>query len=562
MAGEDPGVTLETHLTLRDRLSGGLRIAAREAKQFSGVWAERMRAVEAQTAGTMEHVKGLIGSVGVAFGAWKVAEKFVGLNAELEDTQKRFGGLLAGMYRFDKDPTKNLQAGWKRSRELMEEFREAGLKTGVSEEKYAGMASRMAHGWASARRSTAEMVPFVTKLTAVSRLAGVGAEEAAGTISMAVERGYAGRHSPLMQMLGLDNRSLARAKTAAARLKLVEHAMAGFSPEALGQFETFHNAVEKTRNVIDDIFKTGGRPLFDNAKAGAHDLYQYLYDSRDQIAKAVSLVGLDFSRGLVVAGGATKLIASNLAGIVTIAKLLIGYKIFDKVLGGKTLGGSFGGSLGMMSEYIKNRATMGYRTGAGELLPMKDGQAQKIGGLMAAGMVAEAALIGYAIGTALNDWLSTKDWWNKLWSPAEAPKSEVQKAQERSDFAAKSNILGALYDMTGGKQEGYAKAFEAMQKTAAETGAAVVGDMVTGQITTIGKGRLAALGQDLGFAKPAAAPKETPKNAYDFRGSRFEMQFAPGYDPDRIAALFGNNLAEVGERKIMSQHNAGAFAAR
>lgn len=57
------------------------------------------------------------------------------------------------------------------------------------------------------------------------------------------------------------------------------------------------------------------------------------------------------------------------------------------------------------------------------------------------------------------------------------------------------------------------------------------------------------------------APKDRPKNNFDFRGSRFDIQqnFAEGFDPDRIAVAFTNDLAGVGERRL-SSGLAPAFA--
>jgi hypothetical protein len=47
--------------------------------------------------------------------------------------------------------------------------------------------------------------------------------------------------------------------------------------------------------------------------------------------------------------------------------------------------------------------------------------------------------------------------------------------------------------------------------------------------------------------------REKPPN-YDFRGSRFDItqKFAEGFDPDRIAVAFTNDLAALGERRLQS----------
>ena len=54
----------------------------------------------------------------------------------------------------------------------------------------------------------------------------------------------------------------------------------------------------------------------------------------------------------------------------------------------------------------------------------------------------------------------------------------------------------------------------------------------------------------------ATTPVKRPAsgNNYDFRGSKFDIKqdFAEGFDPDRIAVAFANDLAKLGERKMQS----------
>jgi len=60
-----------------------------------------------------------------------------------------------------------------------------------------------------------------------------------------------------------------------------------------------------------------------------------------------------------------------------------------------------------------------------------------------------------------------------------------------------------------------------------------------------------------------APEKRPPPNQYDFRGSRFDItqKFAEGFDPDRIAVAFANDLASLGEMKSQSGF-APVFGAR
>jgi hypothetical protein len=67
------------------------------------------------------------------------------------------------------------------------------------------------------------------------------------------------------------------------------------------------------------------------------------------------------------------------------------------------------------------------------------------------------------------------------------------------------------------------------------------------------------LGRERAVAEVVASRRRAPEERehppiYDFRGSRFDItqEFAEGFDPDRVAVALKNDLATVGERKLMS----------
>lgn len=64
-------------------------------------------------------------------------------------------------------------------------------------------------------------------------------------------------------------------------------------------------------------------------------------------------------------------------------------------------------------------------------------------------------------------------------------------------------------------------------------------------------------------ARLKALEQPSMVNYQDFRGSRFDImqQFAEGFDPERIAATFGNDLVNLGERRLQSGL-APAFSVR
>ena len=66
---------------------------------------------------------------------------------------------------------------------------------------------------------------------------------------------------------------------------------------------------------------------------------------------------------------------------------------------------------------------------------------------------------------------------------------------------------------------------------------------------------IAVLGVAADLAKPPTADMAPSAGIYkDFRNSRFDIQqkFAEGFDPDRIAVAFANDLASTGERRLVS----------
>ena len=75
--------------------------------------------------------------------------------------------------------------------------------------------------------------------------------------------------------------------------------------------------------------------------------------------------------------------------------------------------------------------------------------------------------------------------------------------------------------------------------------------------------RIAGMIKRQGLGRFADTPSGREKRTFDFRGSRFDIMqsFAEGFDPDRIAVAFSNDLAGLGERRLQSGL-APAFSAR
>jgi hypothetical protein len=78
----------------------------------------------------------------------------------------------------------------------------------------------------------------------------------------------------------------------------------------------------------------------------------------------------------------------------------------------------------------------------------------------------------------------------------------------------------------------------------------------------MGNGMLMSMPSDVASSTTASIPSAEPPTGragkvvnQDFRNSRFtvDQKFAEGFDPDRVAIAFANDLAKIGDQRTTSQ---------
>lgn len=528
--GEESTLTLETQLVLKDLMSKPLARAGHAASaEMHGAF-ER---IHGQAEGIGERFKEVLGGVGVAFSTWKLAEKFVELNSEAENATRQMGGTLAAMYRFAKDPTENMRSGLERAREVMEGFNKAGFEGGFASDKLAAAGMSIARGWSAARRGTADMVPFVTQLAKVARMRGLNVSEAASSVSMAIERGMAGRNSPMMQLLGIAPKQLRSLRTEASRLKLIETRLAMFSPAGLESMETFSDRVEKIKTRISAIMEDAGKPFFEQAKTAAGELADHLKESREELTVAAGLVGTQLARGIGAASGGVKLLADHLGLVITALEGFATYKLVGKL------------GLGALSSSVAGMTLgrAGFATAAGEAI-----------GLGAvASMLGQAALIGGAIGMAANAALDWAGLGEIIRDDADRQAKDMRRT-EMEGFSATVLSRAAMAGKLKAGETWEARKTWALGQLIGEAEKAKGGKvgLFSGgaMVGAAGAEELRSMAGEYGIKAPAE--RTAPYN--DFRNSTFNIKqdFAPGFDPDRIAVAFANDLAQLGEMASQS----------
>jgi hypothetical protein len=555
---ETEGVTIETLLRLKDEMSEKVKHTAHEAREAAKEAIEAKDAigeVKESLATVKERLLEFAAGAGAALGVWKLGEAFIETNAHIEEMRRQFGAVLNASYEFARgDPTESLRKGFERANELVEKLDEAEGKIRIDKDVLIPMAGRLTMAVAAAKKGTDELIPLTTKLAQAAKMTGQNYDEVAMSVQALVQHGRVMR-TPFLQMLGFD-RSQAKAlagDSPAARLEKVMQRLTRVIPENIADMRTFDDVVESVKISVANIQETAGKGFFDVAKKSAADLDAWLQRNKDNVQAIAEGVGKKLVSGLEM--------ATSTAGVLV--------KYFDELKMAATAIASVM-AIRKGAEIVSGAKAWVVEMRKGMLASAEEG-GTKIGSLAGVGMVLQAAAIGYAIGTALNEYLSKQDWFNEFWKTDEERASDrmlkessaKETRQKHSLDAQLKGYLGAQVDM--GHYKDVKDAAKALLKSNAMIEDA--GFKVGGR--GVGAGMLRESAVRLGLMsnpsvpKPDGAPGERSRTTYDFKYSRFDItqQFDKDADPDRFAVGFANDLAALSESRVQSNY-APLFAVR
>lgn len=531
MPGGAVTLEVEEYLKLRDEASKGIEKVKKHAESAAEKveeLKERVEGLASRGEGALERLGEVAGTVGAAFGAWKIAEKFVETNAEAEELERRLGAVLAGSYQFGKaSPTENLERGLERSKALMGELAEKSVKLGIPKAELAEVAAILTTSLAKAQQGTRNLVPLTTKLALLARVSGTSYAEAAQQVSMAIDHGAA-RHSRLLTMLGVNSRQL-QMMTPGQRLSMIDKRLSAFQPEELAKMRTFRDVVGSIRATVEETFEAAGRPFFEHAKGAAERLAGWLEKNRDRVEEVGRIVGEKLSRGMDVLERAASFLAEHWnelkAAVEATAIILATHKGFGVL---RDLGRTTSAAVAAIEALGKRSAAKEVEDGASRF-------GRVAATAMKVGLVAEAAGIGWAIGSAIGDYLDKQGFFTPGTSDEEDDASDAEEDRQRRVEGKYAKITEQLTDLGGAT-------------------AANLRRLEGGEFT---KGVLDMYAQDHGLSRvpgTPGAPDERAKVQQNFFNPRFEItqEFAAGSDPDRIIDSFGSDLASLADRPLQS----------
>jgi hypothetical protein len=536
------GVVVSALLELKDKLSPGLNSVTRALSQMSSGVEHGQQSIQSMQ-GTVQDLKGTLlsmaASVGASFGAMELAKGFVEANAETERAHKQLAGFLASTYEFSEDPLANFNTGLRTATELMSALDDAEAEIGIDKSEMLPMAEALAPAFAQAGQEVGALGDFVSMVAGKASVLGLDLNTLSMNLTKAISEGRVG---PGLKRLGLTVKEFKNAKTEVARLDLITKKLKLIPDGELRNIKTWDDLMRRIKITVDGIIEDGGKPFFEAAKKSADKMLTYLKDNRAMLQKVAEDAGDKLAVGMDKAVGTTTFLIKHFDTIWKTVKT-----IGIALIGWKASGLLSGIGAGIIAR-VANLGPAAVAFGASA--------ASKFG-WAAAGVA--AAGIGAAIGNGLREYLETTEWWPKMWNRiGEGFSSSIVEATEQS-----RNFESAMAKYSASVE----KAFASQGATTPEAQSAILQRLMRWEKATSKQRMIEGFGEDTLLrnyamrkklslvATPATAEgKPRKQDVYDFRGSRFDItqKFAEGFDPDRIAVAFAQDLGRMGEMRVQS----------
>lgn len=536
-------VIVSAYLELKDKLSPGMSSAARAVSGMTDQ-VERgkqslqdMRGVASEVQGTL---LSMAASVGVSFGAMELAKSFIEANAETERAHKQLAGFLASTYEFSEDPLANFNTGLRTATNLMAALDEAEAEIGIDKSEMLPMAQALAPAFAQAGMAVEDLGGFVADVAGKASALGMDLDALSMNLTKAISEGRVG---PGLKRLGLTAKEFKNAKTEVARLELITKKLKLIPDTELRKIQTWDDLMRRIKITVDGILEDGGKSFFESAKESAEKILKYLTENKEMLQTVVRDVGEKFVFLLDKSVKATTYIIKHFDQIFGLVKsiglAIVGWKTASALVGmGTTLG-----------------------TAAAAIGPAAAGfGAQAAAAFSSAAAVVGAGVIGYAIGDALRQYLETTDWWRNMWDAiGETFSSSIREQQaeakrmEQALAQYQPIVTKYLMGMKAQSKEEQAQALiYAMKQRAVQT--SYYGEYSETQL--IAEWAKRNLGIDVKTYKPASAADKAKAAApqVNFNNNRFDItqKFAEGFDPDRVAVAFAQDLGRMGEMRMQS----------
>lgn len=566
MAGTD----MEVFFALRDRVSGGLNKIGSAFDKVSGSANAAASRVE-QLTGVTGKLVSVLGTVGAALGGAALIKEVIQIGQKFEDTSIRIAGTLKA---FDLAPSigvAQLQA--ERAMTVIQDM--AAALPGETDEYISVFATALPKVIASGLRNVTDIAKFTSSWMALASSNMVDAQQA-GMDLFRMLAGQAGADVRMFTVLSekigqtaAEFNEMTKADPVAGRLA-IQKALAAYADQQALAAETLSAKLGETQSRMKEIARLGGTMLFVQAKTILADINKWLEANKYQLIE-LARIWLDrVIVGFHKAVDAAKWIGEHLDTILTVSGAIVGVWV-----------------TGSLASALSNVVTLfgAIKTAAVAAQAAMTAVATASGGSFLASLpkagLATVAAAGAAAFLLPSAGAGSKELqWEKQQREAEARESAL-----RQKYAS---VISRLKEMAPGipLQELTVGMLKELYGELSKSLVSPISDAARSQASAM-RIQLAEYATIMGFdmaeltdapalvkhltdkkkksskIKAPHAPKERVTQHYDFQHSRFDIkqEFAEGFDPDRIAVAFSQDLARVGEMKVQSGY-APLFSGR
>ena len=536
-------VVVSALLELKDKLSPGLKNAA---QNFGAVQASasKMKADIGSLASGVGGLSASLAGLAASAGFGLSAKAALDLASQFEDTALSIAGNIKA---FDLAPTFAASVGEATKALTLIDAMAAKLP-GETEQYIQVFKTALPKAIESGLGSVQQVADFTSRYTAVAVSNQIDAMQAGMDLAR-ILGGQAGLDvrtwsvlnphlkvtAETMKMLGPQAKGLALGTTITAqqfnklnitaRRLLVENALGKFDDSIKAASNTFSSKMGEMTARVKELTRVGSEPMFEGAKESLDKINEALARNRKELIRIGTEGGTLLASAIDKGTKATVLMLDNFDAVLdatkAIAATLATMRVMPAVIGfveslaGFAGAGAIGTWLAGLSAGALALATgVGYAIAEGMMFAMKS-----MGTWDAFADYASSALnaIGLGEGTTFSD-LKKRD---LLTSSIES----TGRLQFRNDI---SKMLG---DLSSSKRVGE------MQRM-----------LGTAKSETV-KADLLEVARNLNIKLPTKA-----KPDINFNNNRFDItqKFAEGFDPDRIAVAFAQDLGRMGEMRVQS----------
>jgi hypothetical protein len=548
--------TIEAILRLRDQLSGPLRgvgsVLTATVSKVDQV-NNSLRQAAATATGMKGSIAGALAGIGVGIGFKEILD----LSSNFEDTALSIAGNIKA---FDLAPT--FEASKVAAEDALNTIDNLAAKLPGEADQYIQVfKTALPKAIESGLGSVKEVADFTSKYTAVAISNQIDATQA-GMDLMRMLGGQAGLDVRTWQSLnphlkvtskilkelhghtkglqvgaGLTAEAFNKL-SAVTRRELIQGAIGKFDEQMTAAGDTFSAKMGELTSRVKKLIRTASEPMFEAAKQALTQINEYLEQNKDALA--------------ATAHDAFLMAADYLPKIVDALKYAMDHaeQIKDFMIAGALAwtGSQF---LGALSQIATIASAMGLVGGGAAAASAGGVAAGGIGAAMTGlfSSILGSLAVGAVAGAGFEELRERREAYNEGFDSYE----DLQEATNRAHLIMNDwdRMHGTLMDF----DDAMLLAKDALEQEAFERWK--VGDELKAYKTMLVRSA-ADVQRDIPMM-PGHVWAKTPKGRsgppnMDFRNSRFDIkqQFAEGFDPDRIAVAFSQDLARVGEMKLQA----------